>query len=150
MVLPQQRRGLRGGQIKKSSGSMPSLYYSQHGAAVTSSWLTPPQGHDNKGQRAASRILSFRGTFENANIFPTRLLQPTLQGEDVYSHLQYVTKVCVHGCVSVCVGHKKRKTRRARLIQRKRFNVVCHRHLPPLMKSLHVPPTETPILHFCP
>lgn len=109
MVLPQQRRDLRGGEIKKSSGSVPALYYSQHGAVVTSSWLTPPQGRDNEGQRAASRILSFRGTFENANIFPTRLLQPTLQGEDVHSHLQYVTKVCVHACVCCVGGGAKKK-----------------------------------------
>lgn len=108
-MLPQQWHGLRDGQIKKSFGSVPALYYSQHGAVVTSSWLTRPQGRDNEGQRTASRILSSRGTFENANIFPTRLLQPTLQGEDVYSHLQYVTKVCMHACVSVCVGGGTKK-----------------------------------------
>lgn len=31
--------------------------------------------------------------------------------------------------------------------ERESFNVLCHHHLPPLMKSLHVPPTEFPILH---
>lgn len=113
VVLPQQRRGLRGRQIKKSSGSVPALYYSQDCAGVTSSWLTRPQGRDNEGQHAASRILSFRAP--NANIFPTRLLQPTLQGEDVHSHLQYVTKVCVHACVCVCWGwHKKKENTKSK------------------------------------
>lgn len=77
---------------------------------MTSSWLTRPQGRDNEGQRAASHILSFRGTFGNANTFPTRLLlQPSLQGEDVRSHLRYVTKVCVRACVSACVGGGAKK-----------------------------------------
>lgn len=47
---------------------------------------------------------------------------------------------------------KSRQSRRQSLILRKRqsINVVCQHHLPLLMKSFHVPPTEFPILHFCP
>lgn len=98
------------------------------------------EGTDKKGQ--GSSLL--RSHLWNCNIF---LLNPPAYtskwGRCEWT--QYVTKVCL----KVGTRRKGRKSKMQRLILREResFNVLCHHHLPPLMKSLHVPPTEFPILH---
>lgn len=103
-------------------------------------WANGTRAVTKKVKDPASYVLIFEiATFSFSS------LQPTPQSEvDVSGH-NMSQKVCL----KVGTRRKGRKSKMQRLILREResFNVLCHHHLPPLMKSLHVPPPEFPILH---